>query len=102
MKEFALSLLFFCIQQSVSLFSSISFSKQLYIPGTYFSLMNFSKNFEPLGKYYNIDVNFSLTQAAYSDQGNSIYDFFVFNFSEYNQIVPCYTQTIKYLKTLYN
>jgi len=35
-------------------FNTMSFAKQLYIPGQYFSLMNFSKNTEALSNYFDV------------------------------------------------
>jgi hypothetical protein len=69
-----------------SLFRAISFSRQLFIPGGYFSLMNFSQNIEPFRNYYDVSIDFALTQASYGDQGNSVYDYFIFGASQYSTI----------------
>ena len=89
--------------------NSLSLAKQLYIPGKYFSLMNYSKNLEPLEKYLDIYIDFSLTQVikidiqtAIADQGNSIYDFIAFNRELYPIIEPCYSQNVVYLTQLYD
>jgi len=70
----------------LALFQTISFSKQLFIPGGYFSLMNFSQNIEPFRNYYDVSIDFTLTQAAYGDQGNSVYDYFLFDGSLYSAV----------------
>jgi hypothetical protein len=80
----------------------LTFSKQLFIPGGYFSLMNFTRNVEPLLNYYDVNINFTLTQTSYGDQGNSIYDIFMFNEENYNAVEPCYEQAINYLNMLYS
>lgn len=90
------------LQQTASLFEALTFSKQLFIPGGYFSLMNFTRNVSLLEDYYNISINFALTQTAYGDQGNSIYDIFWFPRADYSKVEPCYEQAINYLNMLYS
>lgn len=68
------------------LFQAISFSKELFIPGGYYSLMNFTQNIEPFQKYYDISIDLTLTQAAYGDQGNSVYDYFTFGSGDYARV----------------
>lgn len=84
-----------------ALFNVVSFAKQLYIPGQYFSLMNFSKNTAPLQNYYDVRIDYTLAQAMFADQGNSIFDFFLLQKNQYEQMEPCYYQTVVYLNNLY-
>lgn len=44
-------------------YEAMSFSKQLYIPGGYYSLNNISYNMNALGRLFNVDVDMSLTQV---------------------------------------
>jgi len=55
--------LFSVVVCSQCYFSVFSFSKTLYIPGQYYSLINFTQSIEPLSNYFNISVDFSLTQV---------------------------------------
>lgn len=41
----------------------ITFSKALFIPGEYFSLMNFTYNIAKLENYLDIDISYQLTQV---------------------------------------
>ena len=47
-------------------------------------------------KYFILDL-----KAAAEDQGNSVYDFFVFSSNNYSTYEPCYDSAINYLKQLY-
>jgi hypothetical protein len=87
---------------ALSLFQTISFSKELFIPGGYYSLMNFTQNIEPFKNYYDISIDFTLTQAAYGDQANSVYDYFTFGRDDYSTVQPCYQSATDYLNTLYS
>lgn len=41
----------------------MTFSKTLYIPGKYFSLMNYTYNLEDFTNYFDVGMNFELTQV---------------------------------------
>ncbi len=45
-------------------YTAISFAKQLYIPGQYFSLMNFSKSTQALSDYFEVGIDYSLGQVG--------------------------------------
>ena len=87
----------------------LTFSKMLYIPGRYYSLINTTYDITKLDDYFNVDIEFQLSQVshlpiktAYHNQGNSIYDLIMMKQSEYNTIIPCYKEAISYLDSLYN
>ena len=41
----------------------ITFSKTLFIPGQYFSLMNYTYDLSHLENYFNVELNFELSQV---------------------------------------
>ena len=51
------------VAESGCFYNAISFGKQLYIPGQYFSLMNFSKNTQALSDYFDVAIDYSLGQV---------------------------------------
>ncbi len=49
---------------ATSLANVITFSKALFIPGPYFSVMNFTYDVSILQDYFDIGIQYSLTQVA--------------------------------------
>lgn len=91
-----------CLASAVrSLFTAISMSKQLYIPGQLFSLLNISQSLSRINSEYNVNTSLSLTQTATGLQGNSVFDFFQLPYDQYAAQVPCYTDGVAYLNNLY-
>lgn len=57
-----LSILFLIILTE-SLANVLTFSKALYIPGQYFSLMNFTYNVDKIDDYLDVDISYQLSQV---------------------------------------
>ena len=51
--------------QAYSMVSITTFSTLLYIPGTYFSLTNLTYDVTNIEKYYDVDINYQLTQVLW-------------------------------------
>lgn len=79
-----------------SMFATIILSKQLYIPGKKWSVLNISQNIESLAREYYVNISLQLTQLAAGEQGNSVFDCFVLplNTADYSESVACYTEAV--------
>lgn len=53
----------FFILTCLTMVSITTFSTLLYIPGTYYSLANLTYDITGLDQYYNIELNYQLTQV---------------------------------------
>lgn len=60
---FACVVVWLLVAEGGCFYNAISFGKQLYIPGQYFSLMNFSKNTQALSDYFDVAIDYSLGQV---------------------------------------